>query len=237
MEVVILAAGRNTRLKLNFLEKTFKPLVSVGDQKLIEYSLNNAVKINAKKINIIVRSNNTDIQGHYGDSYSSIPINYIIDNNPSGLVSSFSKYIYNNENILLSLSDEIFIKSIHENLSNTFLNSDIDILIGIERVRNISDVQKTYGFNIDLKTGNLSKFIEKPDFPVNQFRGTGNIFFKNTALKKLGIENKGFEELVDILNYATELGLKVQGHEICEKYFNINTEDDYNEANKYLCTN
>ena len=74
MQLILLAAGIGSRLKLNVTNKCF---VKVSDKYLLDYNLEQFLHIKLKEIIIVVGHNAKYIIDYLGNSYHGIPITYV----------------------------------------------------------------------------------------------------------------------------------------------------------------
>lgn len=82
MQVVILAAGKGSRLK-HLTQHTPKPLVQVGGRPLLEHTLERLPE-NTSEIILVVGYLGQKIQDHFGDAYNDIPIRYVWQQEQNG---------------------------------------------------------------------------------------------------------------------------------------------------------
>jgi dTDP-glucose pyrophosphorylase len=68
--------------------------------------------------------------------------------------------------------------------------------------------------------------------------GTGSCVFKKDILSYLPRTpinpNRGERELPDLIQVAIDEGNRVKSFLVCDKYFNINSEEDLVEANRFF---
>jgi len=244
MKGIILAAGRGERIG----EKEFnKCLLKVANKPLIEYSLDRLAEIEEiNEIIIVIGYSGGDISSKYGMSYKGKLLNYVYQSEQRGLVHALNccKYDLNGEDFFLMLGDEIITKSRHLEMVKNFIDCSDSLFgyCGVVRITNredLSKISKTYSIRFD-HDWNIARLIEKPTFFPNIFMGTGNIVIKNEILDfisetpiniRRGREEK---ELPDLLQQVVDEGKIIQHFRIGEQYFNINTEEDLEEANNCI---
>ena len=106
---LILAAGNGQRLAASGIELC-KPLIEIAGKSLIEYSLENLFALKAEKVFIVVGKYKNEIQAKIGKEYKDIPIEYAVQREPRGLVNAMAAALpLINDDVILQLSDEIFI--------------------------------------------------------------------------------------------------------------------------------
>ncbi len=89
MQVVILAAGKGTRMG-SLTENTPKPLLRIGTTTLLEQKLH-ALPEGVSEIIIVIGYLGERIREHLGDSWKGIPITYILDEERQGTGGSLWK--------------------------------------------------------------------------------------------------------------------------------------------------
>ena len=240
---IILAAGDGKRLKNSSKEDYCKPLIKVNGKRLIEYSLDNLMKLDVKKAYIVVGKEGDLIQKSLGYSYNGIQIFYVVQSIQTGLMDAFVQAINIagcEETVILQLSDEIFydlkideIKKLAESGANNFY-------CGVTYEDDTEKIKKNFSVDTDNK-GIIKKCIEKPLCVVNNIKGTGFCIFGSDALKVLtninDTEINLLRDLCDYINYLLVKGKTGLALHIAEKEFNINTFADLLEAQDYLDIN
>ena len=83
---VILAAGNGTRLNI---ENCCKPLLKINDIPLIEYSLNNLVKLGINNAYIVAGKHLNLIKDNIGNNYKGVRIFYVYQAEQKGLINAF----------------------------------------------------------------------------------------------------------------------------------------------------
>ena len=82
MQVVILAAGKGSRLK-HLTTDTPKPLVHVGGRPLLEHTLDRLPKV-VSEIIMVIGYLGDKMQAHFGDQYKHLPIKYVWQEEQTG---------------------------------------------------------------------------------------------------------------------------------------------------------
>lgn len=231
LKALVLAGGNGKRLKESTAE-TNKCMLKFGDKYLIQYSLDNAVKLEVTEIVIVVGYLAEQIINEFGNSYRGKKITYAIQKQQKGLVDAIScaqNYIGASDFILL-LGDEFLCETEHEKMVEKFYKINSFAICGMIEVEDKSQISKTYSVLYNNENSQILRLIEKPDFPQNNLMGTGNIIFKNQIfdyVDKTPInQNRGQKELVDLIQCSIDDGKEVVYHRLCSKYVNVNTPDD-----------
>lgn len=234
MKALILAGGRGKRLE-GISDSRNKCMLKLRDKTLIEYSLDNAVSVDVDEIIIVVGYRAEDIINAYGINYNGKPVKYVIQWEQRGLVHAMEccADAIGGDDFMLFLGDEILINPKHQFMLEEFCKEDLFGVCGVvvekERIR----ISKTYAIVQD-GDNRIYRLIEKPRKPLNDLMGTGNCIFKNELLSYIEQtpinQKRGEKELPDLIQCAIDEGNIVNSFIICNGYFNINSEDDLQEA-------
>lgn len=221
---IIPAAGKGTRLG----EKV-KALTNIGFNYLIEYPLTSMVCAQVDKIIIIHHGD--EIPNAIGNNYCGIPVDYVEQKKRSGIAKAIEltkPLIKNDDEFLIILGDIIYDGQIRDLVYN-FRLSDVDCLVGAQRVRNKNLLRKSYGVN---KKG---IFVEKPKYVKNLRPVLGlGIYIANkwiySAIKNTSRNKRTKEvEITDVLNNMFTETFELNGF-----YININTPEDIDKYSRYL---
>lgn len=129
------------------------------------------------------------------------------------------------------LGDEVYLDSNHGLLKQQW-SSDLAGICGLLSTTNQRLIQKNY--SVDLEGDKIVSLVEKPTDVKNDVLGLGTYAFSPHIFA--AIENtpasprSGKIELTDAISNLTKNGT-VKGCFLKGQYFNINTVEDYNEAN------
>jgi len=242
MKALILSGGKGKRIMEESNDRN-KCLIEVGKihgKPLIEYSLDCAVNLpDVSEIVIVVGYKAEDILTRYGNQYRGKGIKYALQPEQKGLVNAIecAEKSIDGENFILMLGDELMVNPRHVGMIEKFNRENLFCVCGGVPVDNINLVKKTY--DIICEEGDIiSRLIEKPYNPVNNIMGTGNCVFRNEIfnyIKKTPVNlERGEKELVDLIQCAINAGHAVKFFNICDKYFNVNHEEDLKEARHFL---
>jgi len=231
LKALILAGGRGKRLKEKTNE-TNKCMLKFGHKHLIEYSLENAVKLKINEIVIVVGYLAEQIINTFGNNYCGIKIKYVIQWEQKGLVDAIkcSQNTIDKSDFILLLGDEFLLKPDLENMVNVFNETKTLAVCGMIDVDDISQITKTYSILFDKEKKQIMRLIEKPKFPQNSFMGTGNIIFNNAIFNFIEMtpinQIRNEKELPDLIQCAIDDGQLVKYHLLSAKYVNVNTLED-----------
>ena len=230
---IILAAGMGRRLMKDTGIDRSKALVEVGGKRLIDYALENLHLMQVDKIYIVVGEHKNDIVDAVGDRYRGIPIAYVIQSEPIGLINAISKVLpFCDTGAVVQLSDEIFINPNTDFISR-YQNRTADFLCGIIKEKEPERIKENYAVIAD-KQGNLLSTREKPTEIVNDLKGTGFCIFSKDCmdiLKSAYSDEKNMPcDLCDFMNLLIWEGKKGRCFEVADSEININTKADLDYA-------
>ncbi|MEN8253412.1 MAG: nucleotidyltransferase family protein [Patescibacteria group bacterium] len=231
LKALILAGGRGSRLGRKTIKKN-KCMLKFKGKRLIERSLDNAVKMQVSEIIIVVGHVAESIINHYGNEYENTKIKYVIQKEQLGLVHAIesAKIHLKNSDFLLFLGDEFLYKPDHAPMIEHLKNKKTFCVCGMIAVKNKKHISKTYSIFFDQETRQIFRLVEKPNNPTNNLMGTGNIIFRKgilNYLNKTPINPKRNErELPDLIQCAIDDGKRVLYHPITSTYVNVNTPSD-----------
>jgi len=238
MKVLILAGGRGKRLNQVSEDKN-KCMFSVKDKPLIEYSLNCAINTNASQIIIVVGYKAEGIINTFGNKFHGKPIEYAIQPEQKGLVHAIecAREAIGEEDFMLMLGDELLINPNHQDMIELFEKEKLFGVCGVVMVNNKDLITKTYAITQD-NDGRMRRLIEKPLRPINNIMGTGNCIFRNEILSYINRTpvnpKRGERELPDLIQCAIDDNNTVKSFVICDRYTNINSEEEIKNLNSYF---
>lgn len=234
MQLVLLAAGKGSRLGLNISNKCF---TEICGKCLLDYNLEMFSCFDVSKIILVVGHNAENIQQYVGTNYNRIPVTYVMQHELLGIGHALKNAApYINESFIMCLSDELFIHPNMEGMRNFFTTDKVDCLCGVVK-DSAENIKKAYTMDV-AETGEVLQLIEKPMQVFNQWKGTGCCLMKQTMLPILKtlrpnkIRNE--YEMGDWIQLAINMGLTCKMYPIADKNFNINTQQDIIMAEQYL---
>jgi len=239
MKAMILAAGRGKRLN-ETTEPTNKCMLKFKGRHLIEYSLESARLSNVDEIIIVVGYRAEDIVNTFGIRYEDIRIRYVIQEKQKGLVHAVEscQEALGGDDFIMLLADEILINPKPMEMIEQFNNENIFVMCGVIRVKDRSQIRKTYAVIYNQDSNMIYRMIEKPRNPINDIMGTGNCIFRNTIFDYIPYtpinQSRNEKELPDLIQCAIDDGNPVKLFFIGAQYVNINTQDDIELAEKMI---
>jgi dTDP-glucose pyrophosphorylase len=230
MKALILAGGRGKRLD-KFSENKNKCLLKINDKHVIEYSLDCVTETDIDEIIIVVGYEAEEIINFYGNRYRDKKLKYALQREQKGLVNAIecAKDAIAGDDFSLLLGDEILINPRHKSMLDEFNQSDVFALCGVLQVEDRELIKRTYTL-IQGNEKTIHRLIEKPRKPLNNLMGTGNCIFKNEIFDYIEVtpihHERKEKELPDLIQCTIDDGKTVKAFTICDKYININSEED-----------
>jgi dTDP-glucose pyrophosphorylase len=232
MKALILAGGRGKRLGDI---PSNKCMLVVRGKPLIEYSLDCAGKAGVDEIIVVVGYRAEEIINAYGNRYDGKKIKYVIQRELKGLVHAIecARDAIGKSDFMLMLGDELMFSPRHAEMVETFEKNALFGLCGIVEVDDVNLIRKTYTI-IESPEKRIFRLIEKPTTPLSSIMGTGNCIFCNDMLGYIDQtpinQKRGEKELPDLIQCAIDEGKIVKSFFICDKYFNVNCEEEFQKA-------
>lgn len=235
MKALILAGGKGSRLR-DQPDAPPKPLLQIGNKRLMDFSLQNAANAGVSEIVVVVSYFTEEVINHYGSQYRGVPITYKIQNDPRGLVHAIecAAGAIGSSDFILMLADEVFLNLNLRPLVERFHGENLFAVLGVVQVADPSQITKTYSILADSGTRRIHRLIEKPRRPHDNVMGTGNCVFANAILSYIDMtpvnQTRGEKELPDLIQCAVDDGQAVKMHQVCERYINVNSMEDFRAA-------
>jgi len=237
MKAVILAAGRGKRLE-DETKIQSKCMIIFQGKHLIEYSFENAILSKVKEIIVVIGHKAEDIVNAFGSEYKGIKITYVIQKERRGLVSAIEtvQASLEGEDFILFLGDEILMGESYDQMIELFEKEDLFVVCGVVKVKDNSQIKKTYSLIYNEDDNMIYRLIEKPRRVSNNIMGTGNCIFKNGIfdfIPYVGIHHVRHEkELPDLIQCVIDDGFPCKLFHLGSKYINVNTPEDIVLAEK-----
>jgi dTDP-glucose pyrophosphorylase len=237
MKALILAAGRGKRAA-EHSEHHNKCMLRLFDKPLIQYSLENAVRVGVEEIVIVVGYRAEEIINEFGNRFGEIRIRYVIQHDPKGLVHAIecSQEALGSSDFMLFLADEILQEPRHAEMVRIFEERGLFVICGVVHEPDPAQIRKTYAVIQNDADRRVYRLIEKPRRPPNQIRGTGNCVFRAGILDYLPLTptnpNRHEKELPDLIQCAIDDGHLVTSFDVGAAYININSAEDIEIAEK-----
>jgi len=195
MQVVILAAGRGTRMG-PLTESMPKPLLPVAGQPLVGHVADAAVAAGADELVITIGFGGQQIRDHLGGKYDGVPIRYAEQAEQRGTADALAAAADHLTDDFAVLNGD----SIYEaaDLAGLFESTP---QVGAIRVENPSE----YGV-LETEHGVVTEVREKPEDPQSNLINAGAYSFPQDVIELLDVpeSERGEYELTDVLERLIE---------------------------------
>ena len=237
MKALILAGGRGKRME-QLSENENKCMLTLHGKHLIEYSLESAAAIpEVREIVIVVGYRAESIINRFGTCYREKKISYVIQKEQAGVVHAMDcarRYI-GGDDFFLFLGDEVILGGRHAAMLDLMRREDLFCVCGVFPQPDLDTIRRTYSL-IHGPDGRIYRLIEKPRKPFNALMGTGNILFRYAIFDYVDFTpinlGRGEKELPDLIQCAIDDGEKVMLFEVCDRYININSMEEWDTVEK-----
>lgn len=238
MKALILAGGRGKRLNERSADIN-KCMIPVKGKPVLEYSLECASQTEVDEIVLVVGYRAEEIINTYGIRYRDKRIRYVIQWERKGLVHAIecAREAIAGDDFLLLLGDEVLVNPRHQAMIDEFKRGGQFIICGVLTVEDKEQIKRTYTLIHD-DNHIIYRLVEKPRHPFNHYMGTGDCVFNNGIFDYIELtpihHERKEKELPDLIQCAIDDGKSVKSFIICDRYANINSEDDIRLAEKIL---
>ncbi|EKE18450.1 MAG: hypothetical protein ACD_9C00335G0009 [uncultured bacterium] len=224
MQIVILAAGRGTRMK-DLTESVPKPMLEINGKPILAYKLESLPKEIDEVIFVIGYLGNK-IQNFFGDSYAGKKISYVVQEelNGTGGAVNLTKELLKGD-FLVMMGDDLYVKQDIEKI----LKNDLAVL-GFQ-----VDNPQQYGVIFLNENETLSEIIEKPDIVGPALANIGlyklnKKFFEYSSVS-IGKGEFGLPQTLALM--AKDFPVQVQK---ATAWFPIGNPDDLKKAHEIVDT-
>jgi len=229
---IILTGGRGIRLR-PFTNTINKCLLKIYNKTILDYVVNNALELYRdnliEDIVIVTGYDSENIIEHLRTKYS-FSFKFTKQEWDTCLGAIYSARQYIKDYFLLMLGDEILIKPKLKVMLRSYIH---DGILGYNFTSNKESIKKTY--SIELKGNFVTRVIEKPNYVLNNLQGTGHCILPKEYFDFIKyVKPKNIGDFVTVVQYMIDSNYKFTIFKVCDKYFNINTFDDYYEATSYI---
>ena len=231
MKGVVLAAGRGRRIQ-DITHGGSKCLLQINKKSIIRWNVERLCSLpEVTECIVVVGHDAAAIMYDVGNECNSKRVSYCFQKQQAGLINALeaAKTAIGDSDFFMVLGDEYLIEDNYSEALQLFRVENYSCLIGILEVEDENEIKKTYTFRN--QDGQIFDFVEKPEKPFNNLKGTGNVIFRNNILCLLDEvpinPKRGEKELVDLFNLMIGRQLKIGSFDVAKEYFNINTREDY----------
>jgi bifunctional UDP-N-acetylglucosamine pyrophosphorylase/glucosamine-1-phosphate N-acetyltransferase len=196
MQTLILAAGQGTRMR-PLTEQRPKPMLPVAGQPLVAHTATAAIDAGASRLVLVVGYEGDAVRSFFGREFKGVPVDYAVQDQQRGTADAVRAGAakLDNKPFAVLNGDNLYDS---EALTELF---DRGPSVGSYQVASPS----AYGV-LDIKDGQVTSVVEKPDTPPSNVINTGAYVFPAAAQDWLDVESSERDELevTDVLNRACE---------------------------------
>ncbi len=225
MQAVVPAAGEGTRLRPRTATKP-KGLVAVAGKPLLTHVFETLAALDVSEIIVVVGYRGEQIRDHYGDSFESIPLSYVRQDERRGLGHAVLQaeshvdgdfVVLNGDNVCRANTAEAVARHRETSADATLL------------VESVSRERAAAGGVIDHEDGTVVGLVEKPDEPPSTLVPRG-FFVCSEALfpacRRIQPGHTGEIELTAAIDRLVQNGRPVETVQLSGWCVNVNTEAD-----------
>ncbi|EKE25073.1 MAG: hypothetical protein ACD_5C00306G0005 [uncultured bacterium] len=218
MQLVILAAGRGTRMK-DLTSNVPKPMLEINGKPILAYKLE-ALPREIDEVIFVIGYLGNQIQKYFGNEFAGKKISYIVQEqlNGTGGATFLVKDLIRND-FLVMMGDDLYLKEDIEKL----IKHDLAVL-GFE----VTDPRR-FGVIVEDEKNNLLEIVEKPDVDGPALANVGlyklNKKFFDYSLASVGNGEYGLPQT--IAKMVKDFEIKV---EKTKAWFPIGNPDDLEKA-------
>jgi bifunctional UDP-N-acetylglucosamine pyrophosphorylase/glucosamine-1-phosphate N-acetyltransferase len=190
MEVIVLAAGRGTRMR-PLSDTAPKPMLPVGDRPIAARVADTAIAAGAEKVVFTVGYRAAVVEEYFGETYRDVPVEYAQQETQAGTADAVAAAIGHVDGPFAVLNgDNVYDEA---NIAELF---DRVPAVGYTPV----EAPEEYGV-ISTDGGFVTGIVEKPDDPQSNLANTGAYAFPESARHLLDVpeSERGERELTDVL--------------------------------------
>jgi D-glycero-alpha-D-manno-heptose 1-phosphate guanylyltransferase len=226
VEVIILAGGKGTRL-LGIISDVPKPMAPVNDKPFLFYLFQWLKEFPVEKVILSIGYKSESIIKYFGNSFSGISIEYVIEEKPLGTggAVSYSLQKTTTADTLIINGDTYFTIDLNKFFSFHSENKHL-YSVALKRMQNFS----RYG-SVELKHDTIVRFNEK------KFCSDGLINGGIYVINRKYFESKQIEGTFSLETEILEkeaLSSQIKGLVFDDLFIDIGIPDDYNLAQSLL---
>ncbi len=215
---IIPAAGKGGRI-----EGKCKSLIMINGKYIIETILENMRKVGIEEIYVI--QNGNEIEKTIGYDYYGVEINYIQQENQTGLNDAIRLCKDLTSPMLVILGDIIYEGDDLKKMVEDFKDGPNGVLalVAYKKENDFREIQKSFGFTEKWPMKTIEKPKPEDANNLREYLGLGIFIITHKLIDLIGEEP--FTETFNQAQTTTTI------QELKGRYFNINTEEDLANAN------
>lgn len=235
MKGIILAAGKGARMKGL---RGSKCLLPVRGKSLLARHVERLLAMGIDDIIIVVGPRGGDVKAHAETFRGEARVRFAVQPVPAGIAAAVrcAAPLLEGDDFTLCLGDEMFVGDRPLEMLRFFRESGAQCVCGVVPGEDKDEIRKCYSVVTDA-SGALLDLEEKPLEPHNDIKGTGFCMFAAAALGPLFNLKpnpvSGQYELCDWVIGCMRAGLVCKVFAFAKKEFNVNTREDYLQAESY----
>jgi dTDP-glucose pyrophosphorylase len=232
---VVAAAGRGTRAYPR-TSQIHKTVFEIDGKTLLQHNIELLIRhVGVRKIFVIVGHLEEQVTRVLQRIRSSVDCEIeVVRWTKQGLaadVASLAPRI--REPFFLLLGDEYYSSPDHERFLSVFASKPgLAAAIGYVQSASFTSIQKNY--SVLTRDGRVEHLIEKPSDPANNLLGVGSYLLTKSYFEEFSrtprSAKSGIIELTDVIDRMAAATGEVYGVELRSGYFNINSMQDYHQA-------
>jgi dTDP-glucose pyrophosphorylase len=225
VSINVMAGGFGKRLK-PYTNKLNKCLVLVTKKKrIIDYSLENVLKINFKNINFFLHYKKEQVKKYIRSKYKKFQSNFYYEKKPLGTIGGLSQLKINDDtDIFILINADVVCSIDFERLIDFHKSNKSDFTI----VTSQKEIQLKYGLLENLNL-NIDSIHEKPSLSFNINTG---IYLFNPKLLKL-IKKNQVMDAVSFIKLLKQNKKKIISYPIYENWFDLGTPEDLQQFKNF----
>lgn len=229
LTLVVPAAGRGVRM-ISETRGIPKCLLTICGRPILQYVLDLGISLSVQRIVVVINTAGHSITACLGNSYSGVPISYVIQDASNGLADAVLRvrHLVNDRFIVVN-ADEIHLNGRHSQAVSYFCSHNLDGLVGYLRNAHPTTVQTGYAVEVD-NSGRVLRLEEKPAIPCSTNLGVGFWLLSRSFFDFLEITPlnplRGERDFVSAIQLMIDARLAICALDLGGQFFNINTPSD-----------
>ncbi len=220
MEAVIMAGGQGVRLR-PLTDEMPKPMLPVGDQPLMERTLEQLRSAGIKRVNVTVHHKSDKITEYFGDGRAfGVDISYVNEERPLGTAGALALMDPPQETMLV-INGDILTQVDFRTMLAYHREQHSDLTVGVLR----QDLQVPYGV-LECEGANVQNFSEKP---VLSFLVNAGIYLLEPSVHGFIPFGQRFD-MTDLIQRLLEEDRRVTAFPISEYWLDVGQLADYKRA-------
>lgn len=221
-DAVIMAGGVGKRL-MPLTADTPKPLLKIGGKPIVEYGIDQLIKVGIKNIYLSVNYLGEQLESYFGDGNSrNASLKYIRERQPMGTIGSILLVDNFEHDDVLVMNSDLLTNIDFADFYSSFKKSGADMAVATTSY----DVHVPYAV-LEVDPGNMATSLkEKPSYTY--YSNAGIYFLKKEVLKMIP-EGK-FYDITDLIEDLLQQKGKIFTYQITGYWLDIGKPEDFSKA-------